>query len=311
MSANAPQKPSVISQHTGDLLQAWQEMLTTPAASLATILAIASTLLMPILLLLVSTGLSNSLSQYAENPKLTAYLVSSANESSISRVSERLLQREDISVVEIVTKEQALQDFGELSGFTGLLSELEENPLPDALIITPLALNNAQLEELATELANFPEIERLELDIEWLRSLQGFTGLLQILGLAMGALAILGFFLVIGNSVKLTVQQAEDETRVLKLIGASDAFILQPLIYSGLLYGLFAAILAIFLQWGILAAFNTLISDFVQDYGESALIEISFSLSLTGFFACLLGSASMGALASGLAAYRAIQNLDP
>lgn len=310
MSANTASKPGLISQHVADLQQAWKEMRSRPAASLATVLAIASTLLIPILLLLLSTGLSESLARYSANPKITAYLADSDNEDQISRVSERLLQRDDISVVEVVTKEQALQDFSNLGGFSGLLTELENNPLPNTLLITPLPFNNGQLENLAAELRGYAEIEHLEFDIEWIKGLQGFTALLQTLGLAMAALAILGFFLVIGNSVKLTVRQAEDEIKVLKLIGAPDAFILQPLIYSGLLYGLFAAIVAFLLQFTIFGTFNLLIGDFYQEFGGPAPLEISFSLSMFGFFACLLGSVCMGALASGFSAYQAIKALE-
>lgn len=311
MSKKDPAKPSLISQQLDDLKQAWNEICGQPAASVATVFAIASTLAVPILLILLSTGLGDALGQFSNNPTLTAYLKDADNSDNIDTVSERLLTRSDISFVEIITKSEALTELGELGGLGGLLDELESNPLPDALVITPLTTNYNQLEKLASELSNFAEIERVDADVEWLRSLQGFTGLVQTTGLALGAFTILGFFLVIGNSVKLTIQQSNDEIKVLKLIGAPDSFILQPLLYLGLLYGLFAAFAAVLIQWAILAAFSDQMTDFIGTYNNSITLNASFALSFTGFLTCLVGSAGLGVIASGYCAKQALKALEP
>ncbi|MFT6056656.1 MAG: cell division protein FtsX, partial [Pseudohongiellaceae bacterium] len=68
-----------LQQHVVDLKQAWQEMLSRPVATLATLLAIATTLLVPILLLVISSSLTQTLDQYSNSPRLTAYLIESSN----------------------------------------------------------------------------------------------------------------------------------------------------------------------------------------------------------------------------------------
>lgn len=299
-----------LQQHIADIAQAWQAMLSHPIATSATLLSIATTLLIPILLLGISSGLTQTLDQYSNSPRITAYLVETSNENMISDVSERLLSRNDISLIEVVPKASAIAEFSN-SDFGGLLGELGNNPLPDALIISALELDPTKLEILAKELNAFPEIEVVQIEIEWIRRMQGFTELMRSFGLLIGLAALIGFFLVIANTTKLIVQQSEDEIRVLKLIGAPDAFILRPLLYSGLLYGFSAAVLAFILQLVIIAAFIHLIDEFLVEYNASMPADIDFNLSLAGLVVFIMASSSIGLLAAGASAYREILKLEP
>tara|TARA_B100000780_G_scaffold260707_1_gene212666 strand:+ start:472 stop:1407 length:936 start_codon:yes stop_codon:yes gene_type:complete len=300
-----------LQQHVVDLRQAWQGMLTRPIATLSTLLAIATTLLVPILLLTISSGLTQALDPYSNSPRLTAYLIDTSDEAMMGVVSKRLLAREDIGVVEVVPKEGAFAEFANISGFGDLLGELESNPLPDALIISALQLDFTQLERLAVELGAFPEIDLVQLDAQWIRRLQGFTQLIKKFGLLIGLAALLGFFLVIVNTTKLIVQQSEDEIRVLKLIGAPDTFILRPFLYSGLAYGFFVAVLAFILQFAIIAAFGSLIDEFLLKYNASLPAQVDFSLGFTWLLFLLLASSFTGLLAAGVSAYQEILKLEP
>ena len=300
-----------LQQHVVDLRQAWQGMLTRPIATLSTLLAIATTLLVPILLLTISSGLTQALDPYSNSPRLTAYLIDTSDEAMMGVVSKRLLAREDIGVVEVVPKEGAFAEFANISGFGDLLGELESNPLPDALIISALQLDFTQLERLAVELGAFPEIDLVQLDAQWIRRLQGFTQLIKKFGLLIGLAALLGFFLVIVNTTKLIVQQSEDEIRVLKLIGAPDTFILRPFLYSGLAYGFFVAVLAFILQFAIIAALGSLIDEFLLKYNASLPAQVDFSLGFTWLLFLLLASSFTGLLAAGVSAYQEILKLEP
>ncbi|HAG72117.1 MAG TPA: hypothetical protein DCL66_07910, partial [Gammaproteobacteria bacterium] len=126
-----------------------------------------------------------------------------------------------------------------------------------------------------------------------------------------GLAALLGFFLVIVNTTKLIVQQSEDEIRVLKLIGAPDTFILRPFLYSGLAYGFFVAVLAFILQFAIIAAFGSLIDEFLLKYNASLPAQVDFSLGFTWLLFLLLASSFTGLLAAGVSAYQEILKLEP
>jgi cell division transport system permease protein len=57
----------------------------------------------------------------------------------------------------------------------------------------------------------------------------------------MLAIAVL---LVIGNTIRLDIQNRREEIEVSKLIGASDAFIRRPFLYTGFWYGIIGGVLA-------------------------------------------------------------------
>lgn len=308
------QRPSskLLQQHLVDFRQALADILVTPVASLATLLAIAATLVTPIVLLVISFGLASTLDQYGNAPRITAFLSTDpTNDSRLSDVSERLLLRNDISLIELAPRAAALAELAAANGLENLLGELEDNPLPDALIITPLVSDITQLENLAAELESLPEIDLVQLDFEWIRRLQRFAELIGNMGFLLSSAALLGFFLVIGNVVRLSIQRSHDEIRVLKLIGAPDFFILRPLLYSGLLYGVAAAVLALMLQALVLSSFTSLVSAFLEEYDIVLSSEDAFGLGVGNGLLTLVACGLIGLLAAGASAYVEVRRLDP
>ena len=60
----------------------------------------------------------------------------------------------------------------------------------------------------------------------------------------MAILLAAGVLFVAGNAIRTAVAQRRDEIEVFKLLGATDAYIRRPFLYTGLFYGLFAGLLA-------------------------------------------------------------------
>jgi cell division transport system permease protein len=98
---------------------------------------------------------------------------------------------------------------------------------------------------LHEELANLPETDLVQIDTAWVRR---FHAILDILrrAIAIGA-GLLGIAIVviIGNTIRLDIQNRREEIEVTKLIGASNAFVRRPFLYSGLWYGLGGGLLAL------------------------------------------------------------------
>jgi cell division transport system permease protein len=86
--------------------------------------------------------------------------------------------------------------------------------------------------------SNLPEADIVQVDTEWVRRFHAILDILQR-SIAIGA-ALLGaaIIVIIGNTIRLDIQNRHEEIEVTKLIGASDAFVRRPFLYSGLWYGL-------------------------------------------------------------------------
>ena len=116
--------------------------------------------------------------------------------------------------------------------------------------------------ELLTKLEREPEISFGRLDIEWLERLQAVVRLLERTVMAIAALLVLAVVLVIGNTIRLAIMNRRSEIEVMKLVGATEAFIQRPFLYTGIWYGVIGGILA----W--------LIINLLVWYLDSALAEL-------------------------------------
>ncbi len=290
--------------------QAWFELLQEPLASITSVLVIAITLVLPLTLFSAASKLESTLSQYADSPQIVAYLRLNGPDSLISEVSERLLRRPDISYIELIPKALGLTQFSQESGLGDIIDELGSNPLPDALVVTPLATDLPSLEALSNELSLDPDIESAELDTQWLLRLRGLIGVIQNLGTLIGLLSVLAFFLVIGNTIRAIVQGSLDEIRIQKLIGATDLYVINPMIFKGLYYGIGGAILAIALQLLVFSLLNSALMD-LQAQTETIntsnyTIGVSWGVSAVALFA----SGVIGALAAAIFAKQQLAKLN-
>ncbi len=102
---------------------------------------------------------------------------------------------------------------------------------------------------LQEELANLPEAEHVQIDTEWVRR---FHAILDIVRQAIwigAALLGVAIIVIIGNTIRLDIENRRDEIEVTKLIGASNAFVRRPFLWTGFWYGLFGGLMALALVW--------------------------------------------------------------
>ena len=169
---------------------------------------------------------------------------------AVDRVGEglgRLIeQRADVESVVFISANDALVDFKEQSGFGAALDQLPDNPLPHTLVVRPSAGNtSASMVLLQEELQNLPETEHVQVDTEWV---QRFHAILDIVrqAIAIGATLLgIAIVVIIGNTIRLDIENRREEIEVTKLIGASNAFVRRPFLWTGFWYGLFGGLMAL------------------------------------------------------------------
>ena len=86
---------------------------------------------------------------------------------------------------------------------------------------------------------------------------EGFTtarNVAGIISIALIAILLLVSVFIISNTIKLTTFDRRDEIAIMKMVGATNGFIRWPFVYEGLLLGMFSAVIAFGLQWGLYAA---------------------------------------------------------
>jgi cell division transport system permease protein len=210
------------------------------------VLVIAVTLAIPAALNLVvknaqavSAGWDNALD-------FSIYLKRDVLEDEAAGLARLIGQRADVESVQLITASEALVEFKRQSGFGDALDQLSENPLPHTLVVRPSPANTSQsIVLLQEELANLPESDLVQVDTEWV---QRFHAILDIVrqAIVIGATLLgVAIVVIIGNTIRLDIQNRRDEIEVTKLIGASNAFVRRPFLWSGFWYGLLGGGLAL------------------------------------------------------------------
>ena len=242
-----------LTRHASTSVGALGRLSRQPFASLMIILVIAVTLALPAAINVIVKNVQSVSSSWNNALDFSVYLRQDLSVSEAEGLSRLIRQRADIESVELITADQALAEFKQQSGFGEALDQLGNNPLPHALVVRPGPGNTgASLILLQEEISNLPETELVQVDTEWV---QRFHAILDIVrqAIAIGS-ALLGIAIVviIGNTIRLDIENRREEIEVTKLIGASNAFVRRPFLWTGFWYGLLGGTFALLLvQYGL------------------------------------------------------------
>jgi cell division transport system permease protein len=298
-----------LTRHASMSLGALGRLSRQPFASLMIILVIGVTLALPAAINVVIKNAQSVSGSWDNALDFSVYLKLDLTVSEAEGLARLIGQRADIASVDLITADEALAEFKQQSGFGAALDQLGNNPLPHALVVRPSPGNtSASLSLLQEEIGNLPETDLVQVDTEWV---QRFHAILDIVrqALAIGA-ALLGLAIVviIGNTIRLDIENRREEIEVTKLIGASNAFVRRPFLWTGFWYGLLGGSCALLLvQYGLY-----LLRDPVARL--AGLYQGSITVTTLGAVESLaiIGTAVfLGLLASWVTAARHMRRIEP
>ena len=280
-----------------------------PLAALFTAAAIGITLALPAGLYLLVNNFSALSYQWEGTVQASLFLHHSIEEEAGRKLAKELAHREDIAAVQYISRDEAMQEFRLYSGFGEALDILEANPLPAVIVVQPATgMTAGRIEQLIKTLGERAEIQHAKLDSAWLQRLHAILDMLRRGAMLIAALLGIAVIIIVGNTIRLDIQARREEIEVLKLLGATDAFIRRPFLYTGVVFGVAGGVFA-----GILVAAGIwFLSGPVQDlaglYGSDFSLR---GLRPTGF-AILLGSGiALGWLGSWWTVSRHLHRIEP
>ena len=299
-----------LARHAQTLIGALGRLSKQKLATLFTTLVIGIALALPACLYLLITNVETATGNWDRAVDLSVYLKMPTSADEAQRIAERLRQRRDVATVEVITAEDALREFRRDSGFGPAIDALPNNPLPHALIVRPRAesATAAHLEELAKDIRALPSVELVQLDTEWVNRLQAILEAIRRGVLLTAAFLAIGVMAIVGNTIRLDIQNRRQEIEVTKLVGGSDAFVRRPFLYSGVWYGAGGALVA----WLVTAVVIGVLRDPVRRI--AGLYGSGFELSglPPDATAALLGvGIVLGWMGSFIAATRHLRQIEP
>ncbi|MCZ2355596.1 MAG: permease-like cell division protein FtsX [Bacteroidia bacterium] len=175
-------------------------------------------------------------------------LVDNASEQSLAQLKSALVKNKAIRSITYRSKTDAFNDFqsvGEdfkevMEGFNPFLASL--NLRFEASFVTP-----DSIQRLTTAVLQFPIVQEVDYPIHLIEQVQNRTGKLVQLAVLMAIVLVIITFLLILNTVRLSIYSKRLIIRTMQLVGATDKTILAPFITIGITQGILGGIIAILL----------------------------------------------------------------
>jgi len=294
--------------HAQNLFGALGRVARQPVGSLMTIVVIAIALAFPAGFRVLLNNAQTISGSWNDAIDFTVYLNMDIDTSSAEQLTRDIESREDVAQAVFISRSDALADFRAYSGFGEALDALDENPLPHALVVRPTSGDAADIEALVDALDSMPDTDFVQLDTAWIERLNGILALARRVVDIATILLGLAVVLVIGNTIRLEINNRREEIQVVKLVGGSDGFIRRPFLYMGFLYGLgggVAAALTVALSLSLIASpTRTLAALYGSGFSLAGLTVLQTLV--------LLGSgAILGWAGAGIATARHLRAIEP
>ncbi len=225
-------------------------------ANAIAVIIMGLSLLILVVFLMVTLNLANLIDKTGEEMRLFVYLEDGMEQDVTREMQLKLLGLRGIEEVSFISKGEALTEFKERLGEeSDLLDELVENPLPDAFRVKTKRgyITSEFLASIAFETEKWEGVEEVRYGKKWFERGERLAKGIYIIDLALGLIIFLSVIFVIYNTVRLTVLHRRTTIDVMKLVGATNAFIRIPFILEGALQGIAASLLAIALLTAIYA----------------------------------------------------------
>ncbi len=296
--------------HIRQGLHSLGELYRTPFASLMTIGVLGFSLTLPSTLYIMVANTEKITEQWQQASEISLFLRGSVTESQAQQLLKRLRTWNEINAVSYVSSEQALDEFQRLSGLGEALDYLDENPLPAVVLVTPTSKHASPTAAgiLLDKLKKEREVDIGKLDIEWLERLYGLLKIAKELVYILALLLFFAVVLIIGNTIRLNIYNKRDEILVMKLVGATDAFIQRPFLYTGFWFGLLGGVMAWVTVTLILIWIGWSLDEFMAQY--QIKLDIT-GLNMQALLIMLAVSISLGLAGSFLSVRKHVNDIEP
>jgi len=287
-----------------------KRLLAAPGSSLMTWLVLAIALSLPMTLYVSLENVKQLSRNWDQTSQISVYLKKGVLERFANEMTQDIADWPNVSSAIYIGPDQALKEFSATTGLSDVIFGLADNPLPGVISVIPRLANQDEntLEQLQQKLQALRHVDSVQLDLMWVKRLYQFMELGQRLVWALAALLGLAVLLIIGNTIRLSIESRRDEIRVVKLVGGTDAFVRRPFLYTGLWFGLGGGLIA----WILLSAGLFWLSGPVEQL--ISLYGSEFTLQGLGFVDSLLlifDGVILGWLGAWLAVSRHLSSIEP
>lgn len=215
---------------------------------------IAAALLLVGTFVLVVRNLDGVVSAWNHDAHVSAYFRPQTPPEVQVAAQQAVAGRSEVLEVQRVTEKEAAAWMQEkMPELSPVLEDLGNQALPASLEITlkPESLTPENVARFAKSLEDNGAFEDVDYGRDWVGQLDTFMSLLRAFGAVLGGLTAVGTLFLVANTVHLAVYSRRDELEIMRLVGATDGYIVGPFALEGVLQGFLGGTVAISLLYGL------------------------------------------------------------
>ncbi len=211
-----------------------------------------------------------------------------------TNVAEQILAIENVAESKAVSGEEALNRFGEMfEDGQSLYAGVDASAMRDQYEIT--LKDNGLIAETKEELENIPGVVKVEANVEEANAMVKVRNVLYIASVAIAGVLLLVSVVIISNTIKLAMMDRKEEIAIMKMVGATNAFIRLPFLVEGFILGLFGSLFSFFIEWGLYEILRKAIEGTgISLFGLTPFVDIWIPMALictvAGFVIGIFGS---------------------
>jgi cell division transport system permease protein len=244
----------------------------------------------------VASNLSQVVTRWTQKVQVTLFLEDRLADVARQSLEDSLRKDPAVETVSYVSREEALRRFrGLFRDLRTLPEDLGENPFPASAEVT-LRPGHQSPEEVARFVHAYehaPGVEEVQYDLLWIQRLATAVRLMRGVGAFLGGILVLAGVFTISNVIRLTLYARQDELDIMRLVGATRAYVKGPFVVEGMIQGGLGGLVSVGLLW---LAFHVLARDTVAAsdlLGHSVVflpLELCLVIVAGGMLVGLVGS---------------------
>jgi len=203
--------------------------------------------------LTVASNLNEVVTRWTQKVQVTFYLEDDLEGRIQQSLADHLKADPAVESVVAVSRAEALDRFRALfKDLRTLPDDLGENPFPASLEATLRAGHQSpeQVLRLVKAYERAPGVEEVQYDLLWIQRLATAVGLVRGVGGFLGGVLVLAGVFTISNVIRLTVYARQDELDIMRLVGATQAYVRGPFVLEGMIQGGLGGFVSVALLWG-------------------------------------------------------------
>ncbi|SFU07651.1 permease-like cell division protein FtsX [Pseudomonas marincola] len=297
-----------VESHRASIVDSLRRLGRQPIGSFFTCLVMAVALSLPMGLSLLLNNVERLGGSWQRAAQISLFMQLDVKDAAGQALSKQIEGMPNVASAEWISREQALAEFQQQSGLGQALKELPDNPLPGVVLVTPQEVDKPTLEALRQRLSELPKVEQAQVDLLWVERLSAILKLGERFVFGLTLLLVMALLLVIGNTIRLHIENRRTEIEVIKLVGGTDSYVRRPFLYMGALYGFGAGLLA----WLVLAYglnwLNGAVVNLAGLYGSNFALD---GVPVGDGFSLVIGAVLLGYIGAWLAVARHLRELAP